>query len=550
MRNEASGLCAAREQALWQLYGSKGPSEFQNDLRGGTYDILANVDFRGAQTSGNVKQLPIRFLFCDEVDDWPLEVGEKGNQQGDSLTLGEIRSSNFYNKKIVITSTPTTEATSRIHKRFLNSTQEHFYIPCPGCQHPQVLLFDRLNEETAALACEACKQSFPQSAWERQQQSGFWKPHAEHPTARGFWLNALYSPFLKWTELIAKKQEAEAQAKEGDERALKAFVNSRKCEIWYDRGGDRVKHDEIWQKRIVYQHAIPDNVVLLTGGVDCQGGDRQTKEGAKLKYSVYGWAPGRVGYLIEAGVIWKHLEEPAAWKEVDRLLYEREFEKSDGSKLQITRLFIDAGFLPDYVYEYAFRKQPRVFPIRGYGGNGRPIIKMSKQDKAKAPLVIVGVDTVKDLLQSKLRLEPEAPGSINFPKTEDGSAAAGADQDFFKEITAEYRVANFKNGFRFFTWEKAGKVDNDFLDALVYSVAALESAGGAEALKKLSEGSDRRVYKPKMGLIETGSMSVHPDFQPPPPRPAPAVPTNLGPLQAHLKPGFRRVGRFKLPGQN
>lgn len=514
-----------------------------------------SLDARGTQTSGNVKDMPIRWLLGDETDDWPISVGSgKDNEQGDPVELGMIRTSNFPNSKVIFTSTPTTESTSRIWKQFQDSTQEHFYIPCLGCGYPQILSFDRLDDATAKLACESCKESFSQSVWEGQQKAGFWKAHAEHADARGFHLNALYSPFLTWEKLITEKRKAEDLASKGDEGALKAFTNSRLCELWYDKGGNRVKGDELWEKRIVYDHPIPDPVLLLTAGVDCQGGDRQTRAGAKLKYSIYGWGPDRTGYLIESATIWRHLEEPEAWAAVDELLYERTFAKADGTKLDIARIFIDSGFLGDFVYDYARGKQPRVFPIKGAAGNGQPIIKPGKTDKHKAPLFIVGVDTVKDALQSKIRLDPERPGSINFPKLEDGSPVAGADESFFKEICAEYRISKLRNGYHHFSWAKVPSLDNDFLDALVYSFAALEAAGGKARLLALAKGNDgKKVYQPKMGMIQTNSLPFHPDARPTtsmvqPASPKPASPSTKGPLDPSIQT-FRRVGRFRMPGQ-
>jgi len=537
--------------ALGGLVSSKKRKDGQNSEDHAGFPG-GGVSFRGTQKTAKVKSDPIRYLFCDEVDDWKLEIGTKDNEQGDPLDLADVRTSNFpHNRKTVITSTPTTETRSRVWRRFQNGSQEYYHLQCPGCQHPQVLDWDRFNPETAEFKCSACQQCFRQTDWHSMLAKGNWQARfPERRQIRSFWLNCLYSPFLVWSEIAAKQKEVEELAETGDEARLKTFTNTRQALLWHDKGGNLIKHAELYANGVVYPHPVPDDVVMITAGIDYQSGDRRTGENARLKYSLYGWAAERTGFLIEAGTIWGGADDEKALKQVDELIFERTFEKSDKTRLEVARAFFDSGNLPDPVYQYCSRKAPRMFPIKGVSRDGYSIWKPSKINNGTAPLILVGVDTCKSVLQGKLSKEPLSPGSINFPKASDDSDSCGADEHFFREITAEYRKSVFKNGYHSFVWEKKRSQDNDFGDCLVYAFAAMEFAGGRPALEKLASGEKRPVIQIRKGALPARGLEMHPDFRPPQEasKPAPTAPTQPpGPLQPHLKPGFRRVGRFKIP---
>ncbi|MCV5491374.1 phage terminase large subunit family protein, partial [Escherichia coli] len=53
--------------------------------------------------------------------------------------LGTKRSETFWNRKIVLGSTPTVKGVSRIEKAWLESDQRRYFVPCPHCGEYQVL---------------------------------------------------------------------------------------------------------------------------------------------------------------------------------------------------------------------------------------------------------------------------------------------------------------------------------------------------------------------------------------------------------------------------
>jgi phage terminase large subunit GpA-like protein len=86
--------------------------------------------------------------------------------EGDPITLARRRTSNFWNRKVVLTSTPTIKGSWRIEAAFAASDQRRFYVPCHACRHEQVLrwsqvAWDKDADEnhlpaTARYTCERC----------------------------------------------------------------------------------------------------------------------------------------------------------------------------------------------------------------------------------------------------------------------------------------------------------------------------------------------------------------------------------------------------------
>ena len=114
----------------------------------------------GANSAVGLRSTPARYIFLDEVDDYPASADE----EGDPVTLVEARSLTFAHRRNsfgVLLRAIT--ALSRIEREFEASDQRRFFVPCPHCGHSQWLKFDRLRwqkgrPETAEYHCEGCDQ--------------------------------------------------------------------------------------------------------------------------------------------------------------------------------------------------------------------------------------------------------------------------------------------------------------------------------------------------------------------------------------------------------
>jgi phage terminase large subunit GpA-like protein len=114
--------------ALHGLLGT-GKSDGRNTLTvktlagGGSLKILA------ARSPRNLRRHDAKKLFIDEAD------GMEVTSEGDPIALAERRTMAHLDRKIVIGSTPTTEAASVIHRAYLGSDQRIYEIPCAHCKH-------------------------------------------------------------------------------------------------------------------------------------------------------------------------------------------------------------------------------------------------------------------------------------------------------------------------------------------------------------------------------------------------------------------------------
>ena len=94
-----------------------------------------SLSITGANSPSSLSSRSCRLVLADEVDRMPFSAGE----EGDPLSLAIKRSSTYFNRKIVMVSTPTIRGVSRIEQAYLESDQRQFWVPCPHCKTFQVL---------------------------------------------------------------------------------------------------------------------------------------------------------------------------------------------------------------------------------------------------------------------------------------------------------------------------------------------------------------------------------------------------------------------------
>ena len=80
---------------------------------------------------------------------------------GDPIQLGRKRTATYWNRKIIMVSTPTNKGSSRIEDAYELSDQREYYVPCKHCHHEQTLKWSNVKweedqPETAGYMCEAC----------------------------------------------------------------------------------------------------------------------------------------------------------------------------------------------------------------------------------------------------------------------------------------------------------------------------------------------------------------------------------------------------------
>jgi phage terminase large subunit GpA-like protein len=451
---------ALRERVAESRSRDSGNTVQVKEFEGGVLIIT------GANSSAGLRSMPIRFLFMDEVDEYPGDV----EGQGDPVALAEKRTSTFPRRKVLLTSTPTIRGLSRIEHEFLESDQRRYFLPCPKCGHRDFLTWRDLGHhriewkearpETAHMVCGSCGERIEERHKTEMLLSGEWRPTAEtdgHTV--GFHVSALYSPlgWKSWGECAA-----EFLASKEDPFKLKTWVNTVLGESWEERG-DSVEAGSLMARLEHYPAEVPNGVGILVAAVDVQG-DR-------LEAVVKGYGAGEESWLIAFTQLQGDPARPQVWLDLDKFL-QQEFTHESDRKLHVECAVVDSGGLhTEHVYLYArARFNRRVFPIKGGSLTGLPLVgRYSNQNRYRVPLFVLCVDTGKDIVMSRLMISNVGPGFMHLPDW--------TDTEYIAQLTAEKALRKYVKGRGAVReWIKL-RERNEALDLEVYALAALYILG-------------------------------------------------------------------------
>lgn len=437
----------------------------------------------GANSASGLKSTPARFLFMDEIDEYPPDL----EGQGDPISLALARSRTFSKRKVFLCGTPTVEGSSAIQAEFEETNQKHYYVPCPDCNEPQKLEFKNLKWNTERLPsgkkkvsnvhyiCIKCKYQIKN--WQKtiMLKGGHWIAENDDKSngkVVGYFINALYSPvgWYSWDELA----QDFIDCGENTEK-LKTFVNTVLGETWKEKT-ETPEWRILYDRRESYpMREVPNDVCFLTAGVDVQA-DR-------LEVEIVGWARRKISYSIDYRVLTGDVSKPETWDQLTKILSER-FPKKDRPNILmgIKMMAVDSGFKTQTVYDWVRGfSANRVVAVKGKDSlnliHGTP----SKSDVNLKGKVIrrglrvwpVGVSVIKTelygwLKQTKPIGEERIPfGYCHFPEY---------DPEFFKMLTAESLVVKYVKGFKVYEWKK-NRERNEALDCRVYARAAASICG-------------------------------------------------------------------------
>lgn len=485
----------------------------------------AIIDFRGA-SAGNFRRITKQCVFGDEVDAWPREVGgAKG--EGNPTHLAKTRLDGAAYPKFVLGTTPTIKGRSHIED-FLSSAEIviRFYLPCPHCQHEQVLVWggrdaqygltwDDSKTTRAAKAasahylCEHCHQPFHYSdlyemecagrwmgedgTWTRTGEDDDWftaeGERVPCPESIGIHVWAAYSLNLDgWGELVMDWLKAEG--KPLDE---KSFINTKLGELYEEDIGEPTPHELLLERRESYGAEVPDEVVYLTAGIDSQR-DR-------YEIRIWGWTAVESAYLIDKIVVQGRYDDPDTLHRTERAL-KRSYRKRDGTEMTWQRGCWDTGGI-DAKCVYDMSKRFGIFklvPIKGANIYDKPIAKFpASKNHAGCYLTEVGSDTAKELLYSRYHIEPDKPGSVHLPIHPLPSGEL-CDEAECKQMTDELKVLEVVAGRTKVRWKARGR--NEGTDCFVYALAALRISQIRWGLKLSSLQPDAEQAKPGPSLAD------------------------------------------------
>lgn len=406
------------------------------------------IYFAGANSPAGLSQRPIRYLFLDEVDKYPAFSGK----EADPIELASERTRTFWNRKRVRCSTPTTEE-GYIFREYERSDMRKYYVPCPHCGKYQVLSWQQVKfpEEKrdpdeikayrlAWYECAHCKGRITDSMKHKMLLVGRWIPEGvgegfmtdedgnivgDFPMKShvGFWINALYSPWLTFSDIAAKWLTSYDKPE-----LLMNFVNSWLAEPWRENLG-KTKPAEVLARVQAYQAGtVPEDVIVLTGGIDVQ---------KDHFYAVIrGWGYAQESWLIMAA----RLE---SWEDVVRVMFNTAYPSVNPNidPLMVRLTCIDTGYRTSEAYEICRAWPDIARPTKGRDQLGGVPFRVSHLDKMPNGQAIPGginlytLDTMyfKDKVA---RL---------FKNTADGIMGGwhiyeNPSEDYVKQICSEHKV--------------------------------------------------------------------------------------------------------------
>ena len=410
-----------------------------------------HVTVGGANSPSGLSSRPIRITLADELDRYPLSAGS----EGDPLTLVERRSTTFWNRKRIRTSTPTVEGQSRIEDAFLEGDQRRFYVPCPHCDVKQVLKWSNVkwdkNEDggpdlsSVHYECAHCRAPIEHVEKRRMLLDGEWQAGAPFAGHASFHINALYSPWTTWAEIVE-----EWQASRGDSERMKVWTNTLMGETFKEEARE-LDYTPLLARREGY--SVPPGVLVTVATVDVQE-DR-------LELLLVGFGVQETGWHLDHRVFHGDTTQQDVWADLEQYVTNTRVKRDDGAVLGINAVGIDSGYQTNMVYDYVRQtKHGRTFTLKGMGGE-RAIIS---PPVGRLRVFTVGVDPAKDVIFQRAMLKDNAPGQLHFNLS--------CSEEYFLQLTAEKAVVKYKRGFEVREWVKI-RPRNEILDLWVYALATL-----------------------------------------------------------------------------
>ena len=436
----------------------------------------------GANSPAGLASRPIRILLADEVDCFPASAGS----EGDPISLGKKRTSTFFNRRIVSVSTPTIRGVSRIEEAYLQSDQRRYYVPCKHCDHHQTLKWanvkwEKDKPETAAYVCDECGALWSDADRRWSIRNGTWQAEAEFDGIAGFAISGLYSP---WTPLSEGVIEF-LRVKKSPEQ-LKVWTNTYLGESWEDEGETIEEFGLIERKESLHQ--TPKEVIVVVAGADVQD-DR-------IEIETVGWGRSEESWSIDYRTLYGDPSTPQLWQDLEAVLLTK-YETADGRVLQPRATCVDSGgHYTKAVYDFVRpREGRRIFAIKGMAGESRPIVsRPTRNNIGKIRLFTLGVDNIKELIFSRLRIQSEGPGFCHFPNDR-------PDEYFRQLASSEKIVTRYHKGFPRREFVKT-RTRNEALDCRVYATGALAILNLnldtlADRVKRMPHAPEKDEQKPQ-----------------------------------------------------
>jgi phage terminase large subunit GpA-like protein len=448
------------------------------------------IDIVNAASGRSFRRKSRKVVFFDEVDAYPKL------DEGDPIKLGRNRADYYWDRKIALGGTPIF-AGGKTEEWFLLGDQRRYFVPCPHCQAMQVLRWEQMEKEGIAAGsyrCENCDELIPHSRKRWMVERGEWRPTAnpnrrndkgeviQRPGLRSYhiWAAYSYSPAADWGVLVREYNEALEAMRRGDPDAMQTFHNTVLGVPWEDTISGKLTGDGLAERRKneaagngYAVGTVPSGVLLITAGVDVQGGGGTV--GERLVVTFWGWGRGEEGWHLGHFEIDGDPQQPETLAQLDQVAATK-WQREDGMALRLSLGAIDdGGIATQEVREWCRTRSAQWVPVKGAPQKGKPLIgrgvpvdvnRKNQATKKGVMLYGVGYDASINHLQGRLRVEQPGPGYLHL-----GTAAT---DQFLAELFPWKRMPKRDNGQTVYSWVLPRGARDEGGDCTRYAYAAFQ----------------------------------------------------------------------------
>ena len=426
-----------------------------------------SITVTGSGSPSQLASFAMRNLFLDEVDKYP----GASKKESDPISLARERTKTFRNnRKIYITSTPTLK-TGHIWKALEGADiVKHYFVPCPHCGKFIELKWAQVEfpddekmsyadrAEFAAYVCQECDAIITDRDKPEMLKHGEWRiveQRTQFPRKVAFWLNTLYSPFVRFSEMAK-----EFLTSKDDPEKFQNFTNSWLAEPWEDTKL-KTNADLVLERQTALQeYTVPEWAKVLTAGVDVQE--------TCVYWTIRAWGNYLTSQNIAHG-------QAGSFAEVERIMNLQYLREGTGDPLVVALALIDSGDNTDLVYDFCASNSDWAMPSKGSSHPMDTHFRLSKVNRTDSkaygmPLAIIDTGKYKDMIAGRMRKENGTGSWMVY---------AGCDRTYADQVTAEHKI-NVKTagGRTVQSWVlKTSHGDNHFLDCEVYAMCAADMIG-------------------------------------------------------------------------
>jgi phage terminase large subunit GpA-like protein len=455
-----------------------------------------------ANSTADLRSKTKRKIIKDEASEYPDDL----DGQGSPHAMIEARYESFLDTgdwKEVNISTPTVKGACYIDKQFEAGDQRLWHVPCPHCDGKFAFRFGpqfKFNEAfpyQAHYIAPCCGAVIEAHEKKPLVQKGEWIALAPGPGKfPSYHIDAMSSPFVPWDKIAERWITAQ-----GDPAKLKAFYNLTLGEA-FEIKGDAPDHVRLMERREDYPKGrIPARGLMLTAAADVQMNG--------IYVEVVAWAPNRESWVVFVDVVEGDTTNAngGAFLKLGEI-YDREWPDAFGNRRKVDAFAIDSGFRSHVVYHWC-QSRHNAYAVDGRDGwhlpaIGTPSVKDIDLDGRKLGYVKlwpVGTWPLKGHWYEDLRKEGKSaghevdpPGYCHFGKF--------LDENYFKQVTAEYLADVRNRGRQTKRWEPRGNQANHWFDCRVYNMAVADHLG----LSSMTEDEWKILARERAPAIPQGDL--------------------------------------------